>query len=73
MLNKACFVDARFKSMPFLSDFERKALYDAVVEEIESNMPLTNEDEPAGGDDFVPDGQEPSAKKKRKTLLGQFL
>ena len=70
MLNKACFVDAHFKSMPFLSDSERKALHDAVVGDIESNMPLTNEDEPAGGDDFVLDGQEPSAKKKRKT---QFL
>ena len=43
-----------------------KALHDAVVEEIESNMPLMNEDEPAGGDDFVPDDKNHLPRRKEK-------
>jgi len=42
--------------MPFLNESERKALHDTVVEEMESHMPLMNEEQPAECEDSVPDG-----------------
>ncbi len=73
MLNTACFVDARFKSMPFLSKPEIKTLHNDIVEEMLSLMPPpTNEEQSTGSDNSVTDGQEPAVKKK-KTLLGQIL
>ena len=56
----------------FLCESERKALHDAVIEEMESHMPLMKEEQPAGSEDCVTDGQQPSTKK-RKTLLGELL
>ena len=35
MLNHACSVDPRFKTMPFLDDSERKILHDDIVGEME--------------------------------------
>ena len=69
MLNKACFVDARFNNMHVN---EQKALHEDAIEEMISLMPLA---ETAAEGDIATeshDEQEP-CKKKRKTLLGQLL
>ena len=69
MLNKACFVDARFKNMHVN---EQKALHEDVIEEMISLMPLA---ETAAEGDIATQShneQEP-CKKKRKSLLGQLL
>ncbi len=74
LLNHACFVDPRFKTMPFLDTSKRKSLHDDIVGEMESHMLLSATDcTAAEPEDSESTDAELPAKKKPKTLLGQLL
>ena len=62
LLNKACFLDPRFKSLPFLSDEDRKSVLLSVEEEaaqIKTEMVSSKGENPA-------DEPEPSKKKAKQ-------
>ena len=72
MLDKACFVDPRFKRMPFLSDSETTTLHNNIVEEMVKYTPSDIDDD----DEAVcigSEGTDQPPAKKPKTLLGQLL
>lgn len=71
LLNLACFVDPRFKNLPFMDDDERKLLYDNVVAKVMMHVvPEPEEEQPVQGSEH---GEEEPPMKKPKTLLGQLL
>ena len=71
MLDFACFVDPRFKSMPFLDTNEREALQEDFLAEVMMHVIPEQEDERPDSDSDQADQEPPS--KKPKTGLGMLL
>ena len=60
LIDKACFLDPRFKSLPFLNEPRRKKIIDDIKEEVQSVKVSTVP---------TPTGTEPPEKKKKGTLM----
>ena len=72
LLDCACFLDPRFKSLPFMSEDNRKKLHTFVLEEaIDHYESLNSDTEPAASEEKNED-QLP-LPKKHKSELGQLL
>ena len=73
LLDLACFIDPRFKTMPFMEEDEKEILYSSVVEEV--MMHVTPDPEPVEEEQptqpSVVDSEPPA--KKHKTGLGKLL
>ena len=73
LLNFACFVDPRFKSMPFLDEAKTQLLHDNVLAEMMKHVtPDPEQEEDTVSDSECVAEKEPVAKKP-KTGLGKLL
>ena len=68
MLNHACFVDPRFKTMPFLGDSERENFHDHIVGEMESHILLLVTYSGQSGEQEASHGYRTTSKKAKDTL-----
>lgn len=69
-LNKACFLDPRFRSLPFLSSDEKEVVYDEILDEVISSSTSSSTQ---GATEQSGHGEPPPKKSRLLDLLGDVF